>query len=66
MLVGPDHRRLLPTAGLLGGLFVLGLDDLSRSVVRAGLPVGVLSALIGTPVVCFLLWKSQGKGWGRE
>src|SRR6202012_2061063 len=42
MLVGPDHRRLLPTAGLLGALFVLGLDDLSRSVARAGLPVGVL------------------------
>ncbi len=66
MLVGPDHRRLLPTAGLLGALFVLGLDDLSRSVARAGLPVGVLSALIGTPLVCFLLWRSQGKGWGSE
>lgn len=40
MLVGPDHRRLLPTAALLGALFVLGLDDLSRSVARSGLPVG--------------------------
>ena len=66
MLVGPDHRRLLPTAALLGGLFVLGLDDLTRSIVKAELPVGVLTALIGTPVVCFLFWKSQGKGWGRE
>jgi iron complex transport system permease protein len=66
MLVGPDHRRLLPTAALVGGLFVLGLDDLTRSIVRAELPVGVLTALIGTPVVCFLFWKTQGKGWGRE
>jgi iron complex transport system permease protein len=66
MLVGPDHRRLLPTAALLGALFVLGLDDFARAVVRAELPVGVLTALIGTPVVCFLLWRSQGKGWGRE
>ena len=66
MLVGPDHRRLLPTAGLLGALFVLGLDDFTRAVMRAEIPVGVLTALIGTPVVCFLLWKSQGKGWGRE
>jgi iron complex transport system permease protein len=66
MLVGPDHRRLLPTAALLGALFVLGLDDLSRTFVRTALPVGVLSALIGTPVVCILLWRSQGKGWGRE
>jgi iron complex transport system permease protein len=66
MLVGPDHRRLLPIAALLGALFVLGLDDFTRAVLRAEVPVGVLSALIGTPVVIFLLWKSQGKGWGRE
>jgi iron complex transport system permease protein len=66
MLVGPDHRRLLPTAGLLGALFVLGLDDFTRAVMKAEIPVGVMTALIGTPVVCFLLWKLQGKGWGRE
>ncbi len=66
MLVGPDHRRLLPTAGLLGALFVLGLDDITRAVLKAEIPAGVLTALVGTPVVCFLLWKSQGKGWGRE
>jgi iron complex transport system permease protein len=65
MLVGPDHRRLFPTAGLLGALFVLGLDDLTRPIVHGGLPVGTLTALLGTPAVCFLLWKSQGKGWGR-
>jgi iron complex transport system permease protein len=66
MLVGPDHRRLLPTAALVGALFVLGLDDITRSIVRAELPTGVLTALVGTPVVCFLFWKTQGKGWGRE
>jgi iron complex transport system permease protein len=65
MLVGPDHRRLLPAAALLGGLFVLGLDDITRSIVKAELPVGILTALIGTPIVCFLFWKTQGKGWDR-
>jgi iron complex transport system permease protein len=63
MLVGPDHRRLLPASALLGGLFVLGLDDLTRSIVEAELPVGVLTALIGTPVICFLFWRTQSKGW---
>ncbi len=66
MLVGPDHRRLLPTAAMLGGLFVLGLDDITRSVVKAELPVGVLTALIGTPVICILFWKTQSKGWEHE
>jgi iron complex transport system permease protein len=66
MLVGPDHRRLLPTAALLGALFTLGLDDFTRAILGTEVPAGVLSALIGTPLVCFLLWKSQGRGWGRE
>ncbi len=66
MLVGPDHRRLLPTAALIGALFVLGLDDLNRSSVYAAIPVGALSAMAGTPVVCFLLWKSRRRGWARN
>ena len=66
MLVGPDHRRLLPVSALLGGLFVLGLDDVTRSIVRAELPVGVLTALIGTPVICFLFWKTQAQGWAND
>ncbi|MEJ0039497.1 MAG: iron ABC transporter permease [Gammaproteobacteria bacterium] len=63
MLVGPDHRRLLPASALLGGLFVLGLDDLTRTVVSGEVPVGVLSALVGTPFICFLFWKTQTRGW---
>jgi iron complex transport system permease protein len=66
MLVGPDHRKLLPTAALLGGLFVLGLDDLTRSIVRAEIPVGILTALFGTPFICFLFWKTQTKGWSDQ
>ncbi|MEJ1960984.1 MAG: iron ABC transporter permease [Gammaproteobacteria bacterium] len=63
MLVGPDHRRLLPASALLGGLFVLGLDDLTRTIVSGEIPVGVLSALVGTPFICFLFWKTQSRGW---
>ena len=63
MLVGPDHRRLLPASALLGALFVLGLDDFTRSAVQAEIPIGVLTALFGTPVICFLFWKTQSKGW---
>ncbi|MGA8169381.1 MAG: iron ABC transporter permease [Methylocystis sp.] len=63
MLVGPDHRRLLPASAILGGLFTLGLDDLTRTLVRAEIPVGVLTAFFGTPIICFLFWKTQSKGW---
>jgi iron complex transport system permease protein len=65
-LVGPDHRRLLPTSAFIGALCVLLLDDVTRALLRAEMPVGVLTALVGTPVVCFLMWRSQGKGWGQD
>jgi iron complex transport system permease protein len=66
MIVGPDHRRLLPVSAMLGGLFTLGLDDISRTMFSQEIPVGLLTAVVGTPVICFLFWKTQGKGWARE
>ncbi|MDR3203733.1 MAG: iron ABC transporter permease [Deltaproteobacteria bacterium] len=66
MLVGPDHRRLMPTSALLGGLFVLGLDNFTRTVIKGEIPVGVLSGFIGTPLICFLFWKTKTKGWNES
>jgi iron complex transport system permease protein len=65
MLVGPDHRKLLPTAALMGGLYVLLLDNLTRTVIGE-VPVGVLSAFFGTPLLCFLFWKIQTRGWSEQ
>jgi iron complex transport system permease protein len=66
MLVGPDHRKLLPTAALMGGLYVLALDTLTRTWRGGEIPVGVLSAFVGMPLLCFLFWKTQTKGWSEQ
>jgi iron complex transport system permease protein len=66
LLVGPDHRRLMPTSAFLGGLFVLGLDSFTRTVIWGEIPVGVLSGFIGTPLICFLFWKTKTKGWNES
>jgi iron complex transport system permease protein len=66
MLVGPDHRKLLPASALMGGLFVLLIDDFTRVILRVDVPTGVLTTLIGTPVICFLFWKKQTKGWTND
>ncbi|CAN2535980.1 putative+ABC+transporter+permease+protein [Methylocapsa aurea] len=63
MLVGPDHRRLLPASALLGALFTLAVDDFTRTILRTEVPTGVVTAMIGTPIVCFLFWKMKAKGW---
>jgi iron complex transport system permease protein len=55
-IVGPDHRVVLPAAMLLGG-FVLVLSDWASRVFFNGIEIGVLTALVGGPVFCYLLRK---------
>ncbi len=66
MLVGPEHSRLLPASALLGGIYLLAMDDIARSATTQEIPIGLLTAMVGTPVFAFLFWKIQGKGWSRE
>lgn len=59
MLVGPDHRLLLPTAGLLGSALLMIADTLARSIIApVELPVGVVTALTGA------LWFIYVRGRG--
>ena len=54
LLIGPDHRRLLPASMLFGGAFLVGCDALARTVLAPmEVPVGVLTAFVGGP---FFLW----------
>ena len=64
LLVGPDHRYVLPLAGLLGAVLLTLADIIARtSVAPAELPIGVLTALIGGPVFLWLLRQGQGGGF---
>ncbi len=62
MLVGPDHSRLVPMATALGAAFLVAIDTVSRSVLSAELPLGVLTGIIGVPLLVLLL-RRQGVGW---
>lgn len=66
LLVGPDHRRLLPVSFLGGAVFVVGMDILHRTLIRGllntpELRLGVLTGLVGAPFFIYLLIK-QGMG----
>jgi iron complex transport system permease protein len=62
-VVGPDHRLLLPASGLAGAGFLLVADTIVRGLlavpVLSELPVGVVTALAGAPVFCFLLRRGK-------
>ena len=61
-LVGPDFARLIPAAALLGGGFLLLIDTLARSATVVEIPLGILTALVGTPFFIWLL-ASVSKAW---
>jgi iron complex transport system permease protein len=62
LVVGADHRRLLPAAALFGGGFLVVADTLARNLFSPRqLPVGVLTALIGVPLFLLLLNRSGGR-----
>jgi len=55
---GPDHRVLIPAATLAGGAYLVLADTLARTVIAPQqLPVGVVTALIGTPVFLYQLHR---------
>jgi iron complex transport system permease protein len=56
-LVGPDFPRLIPTAALLGGGYLLFIDTLARTAAPVEIPLGILTAIIGTP---FFIWLLAG------
>lgn len=60
VLVGPGHRRLLPAAMFAGGLFMVLIDDLARTVTQNEIPLGILTALIGAPVFAVVFLKVPG------
>lgn len=62
LVVGSDHRILLPTAALFGGLFLVASDTLARTVLAPRqLPVGVVTALLGVPLFLLLLNRAKVK-----
>jgi iron complex transport system permease protein len=62
MIVGPDHKRLLPVSVGLGASFLILIDNIARTLLPGEIPLGVLTGLIGVPLLIVLLRRGQ-TGW---
>jgi iron complex transport system permease protein len=64
LMVGPDHRVLLPTAALTGAIFLIIADALARvAAAPEEIPVGIITALCGGPFFIYLLRKKNDPGF---
>jgi iron complex transport system permease protein len=61
LVVGADHRVLLPASALVGGTFLVGADTVARTLLSpAEIPVGIITALTGGPFFIYLLlWRKD-------
>lgn len=60
LLLGPDHRILVPACILGGGAYLVICDLLARSLPASGeMPVGVITAMIGAPLFIYMLWRAR-------
>jgi len=65
ILVGPDHRVLLPASIIGGALFMVATDTLARTIISpAELPVGIITSIMGAPFFIYLLMsRKKSMGW---
>lgn len=60
LLVGVRHRRLIPASALIGAIFLIAADVISRTLIPGQvLPIGVITALVGAPVFACILLRTQ-------
>jgi len=65
IIIGPDHRILLPTSIIGGAIFLVIVDTVARTIISpTELPVGILTALLGVPFFLYLLrTRKREMGW---
>ncbi|ASR46047.1 iron ABC transporter permease [Paenibacillus kribbensis] len=59
MLVGPDFRKLLPACICLGASYLLLIDDLCRTLTAEEIPLGVITAIVGTPLFAYFMFREK-------
>ncbi|MFM2483446.1 FecCD family ABC transporter permease [Celerinatantimonas sp. YJH-8] len=59
--VGTDHRVMLPASLWIGGCFMMLVDDLARCLSSSEIPIGILTALLGAPLIAVLLYINRDK-----
>ena len=59
MALGPDNRVLIPASMLTGGIYLLLIDDLSRTLMGVEIPISILTSIIGAPFFIYLLFRTR-------
>lgn len=59
LISGSNYKSMLPVATLLGGIYMMLIDDIARNILSVEIPLGILTAIIGAPFFIYLLFKGH-------
>jgi iron complex transport system permease protein len=65
MIVGPDHKTLVPLSMAGGAAFMICADTIARNLTSFELPVGIITAVMGAPFFVYLMKKGGKESWGK-
>lgn len=60
LVLGPDHRYVVPAAAVMGGIYMIVCDTLARTLTTAEIPIGIITSILGAPYLFYLL-RSKGR-----
>jgi len=64
LIVGSDHRFLIPASGMMGALLLLVSDTVCRTIIQpTEIPVGIVTSFIGVPFFLYLLTRKRRRWW---
>lgn len=64
LIVGPEHKKLIPVTAVLGAIFLLFIDTIVRSITAGELPISIVTSLIGAPFLGYLVLGRKKEGGG--
>jgi len=59
MVVGANHKALLPASFLIGSCYLLLVDDCARGLFALEVPLGILTSIVGVPFFLYLVYRTR-------
>jgi len=65
-LAGPEHGKLIPVTAVLGGIFLMIMDTVARSVMLSEIPISIVTSIFGAPFLGYLVISTGKERFGHE
>ncbi|WP_456419482.1 FecCD family ABC transporter permease [Methanocaldococcus infernus] len=66
LILGPDHRFLLPMSAIFGGIFLIICDTIARTITTGEVPLGIVTSILGAPYLIYLLRSKKTQFFGGD